>query len=109
MTISEEKISKDWNRQCHDHAPDEPTRAEIEDGQNDATAELDAIPGLRDKVWERYNRLVETGKITPKMNISCHGAKDAKTLLCKGATARETRFGDRSPNKRKTLAGLQRE
>ena len=64
MTIAEEKISADWNRWCHDHPHDEPTRAEIEDGQNDATAELDAIPGLRDKVWERYNRLVETGKIT---------------------------------------------
>jgi hypothetical protein len=40
------------------------TRVEVEEEENEATAELDAIPGLRDKVWERYNRLVETGKIT---------------------------------------------
>ena len=32
----------------------------------EATQELEAIPGLVERVWDRYNRLVQAGVIQPE-------------------------------------------
>ena len=39
----------------------------------DIESDLNAIPGLKKRTWERYNQLVKEGKIKPKPCYICGG------------------------------------
>ena len=41
----------------------EPDEEQVEMATTEEMAELDAIPGLRERVWDRYDRLKKAGLI----------------------------------------------